>query len=119
MTGDREKMTTGDWKKNVDRKKKLIAELKKKNPSLEFPRELGDEMLHPVGEEHMMEATRERVRRLHGWTEEQIERAYGKPRSKEEIERALDEVRERARRHGWTEEMIEREYGKPAHKAMK
>ena len=72
-----------------------------------------DEMLHPLGEERIMEATRERVRRRYGWTEEQIERHYGKPRSKEEIERALDEVRERARRYGWPEEEIERNYGKP------
>ncbi len=77
-----------------------------------------DEMLHPVGEERMMEATRERVRRL-GVSEEVIEQLYGKPRSKEEVERALDEVRERARRYGWPEEMIERHYGKPLPKATK
>jgi hypothetical protein len=45
-------------------------------------------LLHPAAEERMLAATRE-------------------------IERALDEVRERARSCGWSEEMIEREYGKP------
>lgn len=110
MTDDREKMTTGDWKKNVERKKKRIAELKKKYPSLEVPG-ADEDMDDPVGEERNMAATRERARRDHGWTEEQIERHYGKPRSKEEVLRALEERRERARRFGWTEEEIERMYG--------
>lgn len=110
MTDDGEKMTTGDWKKDIERKKKRIAELKKKNPSLEFPRELVD-FDDPVAEERNMAATRERARRDHGWTEEQIERHYGKPRSKEEVLRAVEERRERARRFGWTEEEIERMYG--------
>ncbi len=77
-----------------------------------------DAMIHPAAEERVMAATRERVRR-YGWSEEQIERHYGKPRSKEEVERALDEVRERARRYGWPEEMIERHYGKPPAKQAK
>lgn len=74
---------------------------------------LHDAMAHPAADERVMEATRARARRF-GWNEEQIERAYGKPRSQEEIECALDEVRARARRYGWPEEMIERHYGKPS-----
>jgi len=122
-------MTTGDWKKNVDRKRKLIEELKKKYGPLEFPSELGDEMDDPVREERAMAATRERERRS-GVSEELIEQMYGKPRSKEEVIRALEERRERARAlgwaeetiqrmYGWTEEEIEQMYGKPAHKAMR
>ena len=84
-------------------------------------KELGalyDAMVHPAGEERVMEATRARARRF-GWNEEQIEQAYGRPRSQEEIARALDEVRARARRYGWPEEMIERHYGKPGAKESK
>ena len=37
---------------------------------------------------------------------DEIEMAYGKPLTNEELERALEEARERARRKGWPEDEI-------------
>ncbi len=75
----------------------------------EFPHG-SEDMDDPVAEERTMARIREQERRR-GVPEELIELMYGKPRSKEEILRALEERRERARRFGWTEGQIERMYG--------